>query len=226
MNNKDTILDKLNKVLTFAGTVILMNLLFLVCCLPIVTIGQAWCALLTGVRYQIRKDSWFEGFKKGFTTRFWRGILAWCVMLIPNVYFLLELHHGFAQVFVEGNSGNTVQFVSACLMLALTTMLTAALLMLNVYIPTKVSTWITNATGMVFKAPIMLLIFAALMWLPILLGLLYFDGLMLTVMIFLVAYFPLAGLVATLALKSALMEYLIEARANGSLLAEEGKGAQ
>lgn len=226
MNEKETILEKLNKVITFAGTVILMNLLFLVCCLPIVTIGQAWCALLTGVRYKIRKDSWFEGFKKGFKTRFWRGLIAWCVMLIPNIYFVLELHHGWAQVFVENNSGNAVQLISACVMLAMTTMATAGLLMLNVYIPTKVSIWITNATAMVFKAPLMLLIFAGLMWLPVLLGVLRFDWLLLTLMIFLVAYFPLAGLVSTLALKSTLMDYLIDARAEGTLLAEEGKFAQ
>ena len=223
---KETILDKLNKVISFAGRVILMNLLFLVCCLPIVTIGQAWCALFTGIRYQIRKDSWFEGFRKGFKTRFWRGLIAWCVMLIPNIYFVLELHHGFAQVFVANNSANTVQFISACVMLAMTTMVTAALLMLNVYIPTKIGTWITNATAMVFKAPIMLLIAAGLMWLPVLLGVLRMDWLFLTLMIFLVAYFPLSGLVSTLALKGTLMDYLIEARANGSLLAEEGRFAQ
>ena len=203
-----------------------MNLLFLVCCLPIVTIGQAWCGLLTGIRYQIRKDSWFDGFKKGFKTRFWRGTVAWCIMLIPNIYFLLELHHGWAQVFVENNSGNIVQLISACLMLALTTMATATLLMLNVYIPTKISTWITNASSMVFKAPIMVLIFAGLMWMPVLLGLLRFDWLFYSLMIFLVAYFPLAGWVSTFALKSTLMDYLIEARADGSLLVEEGKFAE
>ena len=226
MREQETILDKVNKVITFAGRVILMNLLFLVCCVPIVTVGQAWCALLTGIRYQIRKDSWFAGFKKGFTTRFWRSMIAWCVMLIPNVYFILEVHHGFAQVFVENNSGNMAQFISACVMLALTTMLTAALLLLNVYIPTKVSTWITNATSMVFKAPLMLLITAGLMWLPVLLGVLRMDWLIFTVMIFLVAYFPLSGLVSTLALKGTLIDYLVEARADGSLLAEEGKFAQ
>ena len=124
---KETMLDKVNKVLSFAGRVVLMNLLFLVSCLPIVTIGQAWCAMLTGIRYQIRGDSWFEGFKFGFKNRFWRGLIAWCVMLIPNIYFILEVHYGYAQ-------GYTVQLTSACLMLALTTMLTSALLVLNVYI--------------------------------------------------------------------------------------------
>ena len=213
---KETMLDKVNKVLSFAGRVVLMNLLFLVSCLPIVTIGQAWCAMLTGIRYQIRGDSWFEGFKFGFKNRFWRGLIAWCVMLIPNIYFILEVHYGYAQ-------GYTVQLASACLMLALTTMLTSALLVLNVYIPTKISLWITNATSFVFKGHIYLLASAGLFWAPVLLGVFRPDILYLTLLIFLFAYYPLQGWVTTLALKGTIIDYLIDARAEGTLLREEGR---
>ncbi len=213
---KETILDKVNKVLSFAGRIVLMSMLFLVSCLPVVTIGQAWCAVLTGIRYQIRGDSWFEGFKFGFKNRFWRGLIAWCVMLIPNIYFILEVHYGYA-------NGYVVQLISACLMLVLTTMLTAALLMLNVYIPTKISLWISNAASMVFKTPLMLLITAALFWLPILLGVLRPDVLFFTLLIFIFAYYPLQGWLATLLLKGTIIDYLIDARADGTLLREEGK---
>lgn len=219
MREQETILDKLNKVLSIAGTTILMNLLFVVSCLPIVTMGQAWCALLTGIRYSIRGDSWWHGFKQGFKTRFWRGTIAWCLMLIPNVYFLLEVHYGYAQ-------GYIVQMISACLMLALSTMVTASLLALNVYIPTAIGNWIRNAVDMVFKAPLMLLIAAALFWLPVLLCLLRFDLFYYGLLIFIAAYFPLAGLGTTVALKEALMDYLVSARADGTLLAEEGKAPQ
>lgn len=216
MREQETMLDKVNKVLSIAGTTILMNLLFLVCCLPIVTMGQAWCALLTGIRYSIRKDSWWEGFKHGFKTRFWRGTVAWCLMLIPNVYFLLEVHYGYAQ-------GYVVQLLSACLMLAMTTMVTAALLALNVYIPTAIGTWIRNAVNMVFKAPLMLLVAAGVFWLPVLLALLRFDLFYYGILIVVAAYFPLAGLCTTVVLKETLLDYLIDARADGTLLAEEGK---
>ena len=219
MNKNETMLDKINKVLTIAGTTILMNLIFLVSCLPIVTMGQAWCALLTGIRYSIRGDSWWHGFKHGFKTRFWRGTIAWCLMLIPNIYFLLEVHYGYAQ-------GYVVQLISACLMLALTTMVTTALLTLNVYIPTAIGNWIRNAVNLVFKVPLMLLAAAGVFWLPVLLGLLRPDWLFYTLLIFIAAYFPLAGLINTVTLKEALLDYLIEARANGTLLAEEGKLAE
>lgn len=218
---KETMLDKINKVLSIAGTTILMNLLFLVSCLPIVTMGQAWCALLTGIRYSIRGDSWWQGFKQGFKTRFWRGTIAWCLMLIPNIYFLLEVHYGYAQL--EVATGYLAQLIPACLMLAMTTMVTSALLILNVYIPTSVGNWVRNATNMVFKAPLMLLAAAVAFWLPILLALLRFDLFYYGLLIVVAAYFPLAGLCTTVALKETLMSFLIDARADGTLLAEEGK---
>lgn len=213
---KGTILDKLNSVLNFAGRIVLMNLLFLVSCLPVVTIGQAWCAMLTGIRFQIRGDSWFEGYKFGFKNRFWRGVIAWCVMLIPNIYFILDIHYGFA-------NGYTVQMISASLMLAISTMFTAALLILNVYIPTRISLWITNSASMAFKAHVMLLVAAGLFWLPVLLGVLRPDILFFALLIFVFAYYPLLGWLTTLVLKGTIIDFLIEARAEGTLLREEGK---
>ena len=63
MQEKDTILDKISRVITKVGTAMMMNLMFLVACLPIVTIGQAWCALFSALRYQIRGESWWNGLR-------------------------------------------------------------------------------------------------------------------------------------------------------------------
>lgn len=216
MKELNSLLEKLGKGINIAGNAILMNLMFLVCALPIVTVGQAWCGLLTAIRYNIRGDKWFDGFKRGFKTRCWRGILSWCVMLIPNVYMLLEVHYAYAM-------GYTVQLIASSFVFALSAMVTVALLMLNVYIPTKISIWIETAVNMVFKVPVELFGSAVLFWLPVLLCLLWFDIFYGALMILIAVYFCLAALGATMLLKNALMQYLLEARANGSLLAEEGK---
>lgn len=216
MQELNSLLGKLGKAINIAGNVILMNLLFLVCALPIVTIGQAWCALMTAIRYNIRGDKWFEGFKQGFKTRFWRGILSWCIMLIPNIYMLLEVHYGFAM-------GYTVQLIAASFVFAMSAMVTVALLVLNVYIPTKIGIWIENAVNMVFTVPLQLFGAAALFWIPVLLGLLWFDVFYGMLLILIAVYFCLTALGMTVLLKNALMQYLLAARANGSLLAEEGK---
>ena len=215
MKEKETLNEKLGRVISMAGSAILMNLLFLVSCLPIVTIGQAWCGLLSAIRYNIRGESWFLGFKKGYKTRFWRGSIVWCVMLSIDAYLLLDLHHAVAQEYL-------VPLIAACVMFALAAMVTTSFLVLNVYIPTKVGEWIRNAVDMVFKAPIALLGAAVLLWLPVILVLLFFNIFYYTALIFLALYFTLATLGVTMVLKNALVQYLIEARASGTLLAEEG----
>lgn len=216
MNQKDTILDKLMKVLSIAGNAIMMNLLFLVSCIPVVTIGPAICALLSAVRYNIRGDRWFDGYKAGFKTRFWRSLLSWCVLLPLNLHMLLDVRYDYA----EGYIG---PLVAAGIVFVLTAMVTTALLVLNVYIPTKVGTWINNATNMVIKAPLRLLGASVLFVLPVLLALIWFDVFYYTALVFFAVYFPLAALFGTMLLKDMLLDYLIAARADGSLLAEEGK---
>ena len=47
---KPTLIEKIGNVISIAGNAILMNLLFLLASLPIVTMGQAWCGLLTQIQ--------------------------------------------------------------------------------------------------------------------------------------------------------------------------------
>lgn len=216
MKENNTILDKVMKVLGVVGQAIMLNLLFLVSCIPVVTIGPAVCALLTAVRYNIRGDKWFDGYKAGFKIRFWRSLLAWCIMLPINIHMLLDVHYAYAE-------GYIVQMVFASIIFAMTAMVTTALLVLNVYIPTRVGLWITNATNMVFKAPLMLLGAAVAFWLPVLLVLLFFAIFYYTALVFVAVYFTLAALLGTMLLKDKLLQYLLAARADGTLLAEEGK---
>lgn len=216
MYEKETIIDKIGKVISMAGNAILMNLLFLVCCIPVVTAGQAFCGLLSAIRYNIRGDKWFAGFKVGFKTRFWKGTIAWCGMLLIDYFMLRDVHYAFSQNLL-------VSLVAAWFMFALAIMLTTSLLVLNVYIPTNVGTWIRNAVNMIFKVPLELLASAALLWLPVVLCLLWFEIFYYGAMIFVAVYFTLAVLGTTMLLKNALVQYLVTARADGTLLSEEGK---
>lgn len=220
MHEQETIIDKIGRVISLAGNAIMMNLLFLVCCIPVVTIGQAFCGLVSAIRYNIRGEKWFAGFKAGFTTRFWRGTISWCLMLAVNLFFLAEIDHVFMV-----DPSLTAQ-IGACFMMALTTMLTTSLLVLNVYIPTDIGTWIRNAVNMIFKVPLELLGSAALMWLPVLLLVVKPDYFYYGALVFIAIYFTLAALGTTLLLKNALVKYLVDARAEGTLLSEEGKRSE
>ena len=131
---KPTMLEKIGKAINYAGNTVMMNLLFLVACLPIVTIGQAWCGLLTAVRYQIRGDKWTAGFKKGFffadgrcfaffifqrhgpivAGEFFQGFTAIADLIaeicpdetgIPHDFFSVFFHHDPAGTLIHGVSG-------------------------------------------------------------------------------------------------------------------------
>lgn len=226
MKEKETILDKLTKLINLVGSAILMNLLFLISCLPIITIGQAWAGLLSAVRYNIRGDSWFQGFKTGFKTRFFRGTIAWCVILVAVVYFLSDVNYGIRNCFVDGayNGAYLAPTITSSVITAAMAMMGMALAVLNVYIPTKVGAWVSNAARMVFRCPLQLLIAAALFWAPVVVGFLvnvtylYFAALILVAV-----YYVLIALGCTMLLKEPLLDFLLDARADGTLLAEEGK---
>lgn len=221
MYEKETIIDKLGRLISIAGNIILMNLMFLVACIPVVTIGQAWAGLLSAVRYNIRGEKWFDGFKAGFKKRFLRGTIAWCVMLAVDIFFLRDVLIYFRAVQVD--SGATVPFVAACLMFALATMVTMSIQLLNVYVPTPTGSWLRNGVDMVFKVPLELLVAAALFWAPVLMFEMWFDGFIFAVMLLITAYFGLIAAGITMLMKNALIHYLVEARTAGILLAEEGR---
>ena len=224
MQEKETILDKLGRLISIAGNAILMNLLFLVSCIPVVTIGQAWSGLLGAVRYNIRGEKWLDGFKTFFTRRFLRGTVVWCVLLAVNAYFLLDVVYAYH--ILQENPDALIPFIAACVMFALVAMVTMSLQLLNVYVPTPVGQWLRNAVNMVFKVPLELLVAAALFWAPVVMFAIWTGAFFYALMIFVAAYYALAAAGITLLMKNALVHYLLQARVDGTLLAEEGQGRE
>lgn len=226
MNQNQSFFEKIGTLVNMIANAVLMNVLFLLACIPVVTIGAAWNALLSAIRYNIRGEKWFTGFKVGFKTRFWRSLLSWILMMIPIALVLwLDVITPLSNPEFRAamTSAHIVRLVAACLMAMMLTGFNAALILLNVYIPTSVSNWIRNAANMFFKVPLYLAFVGALMWLPVLLFALapvWFGNL---IMAFLMAYFILVALGTTMLMKNTLLDFLIEARAEGTLTGEEGK---
>lgn len=215
MKEKETLMDKVGKVVTIAGTAILMNFMFLIASIPIVTIGPAWSALLTAVRYHIRGDSWFKGFQFGYKTRFWRSLISWLICLPLCYFFLRDLNYAIL-------GGHPLDIAICALFFAMAIMVTMALQILNVYVPTPVVEWLKNSVNF-FRHPLVLFGAALLFWAPVLVALLWDMMIfMQIIMIFVAVYFTLSAVGVTMLLKNGLLEFLQEARENGTLLAEEG----
>ena len=192
------------KILHLTSNAVTLNLLFLLSCLPIVTIGQAWCGLYSAIRYMIRGDGWFDGFKAGFKTRFLRGTVAWILCFLVDAYLVVNV---FFTAYYQWN-GNIGALVVQCIFLLIALMFTAALIPLNVYIPTGKLQWVKNAITLTFTSPLQMALVAVLMWLPVASVLLMmWDTIffVIFVVMFLIVYFALVVLVATIALKDPLI---------------------
>ena len=73
--------SKFMKTLEHVADTMLLNILFLLCCLPVFTIGAAWCALFSGCRALSEDTTPFRCFVKGFRGGFKRATLAWLILL-------------------------------------------------------------------------------------------------------------------------------------------------
>lgn len=219
MTEKESAFEKISSVITIAANAVTMNALFLLACLPIVTIGAAWNGLFSAIRYNVRGEKWFEGFKYGFKNRFLRGTVAWLIMLVFTAIAILD----FSLVL---SAMNVARLIASSLMLLLVFALNGSLILLNVYIPTNVGNWVRNAVNMVFYAPLQIFITGLLMWLPIMMAIFFPQYFWYLIMVFVVAYYILASLGITMLMKKPLIHYLVQAREQGTLLVEEGKQRQ
>lgn len=84
----------LMQVLGFVGDLFITNVLFLLCCLPIVTIGAAQSGLYSAMRIlQDREDdrSCIKAFFRGFKNGFWRITPIWVLFLAFDVMLLYTM---------------------------------------------------------------------------------------------------------------------------------------
>lgn len=193
------------KFINLAGNAIGLNLMFMIVCLPVVTIGPAMCGLYSGVRYMIRGDGWFSGFWAGFRTHFVRTCIAGLVSTAAMAYMLMNFNVAF-NFYLE--NGSMVPMITYGIMAVPPAMIIASLWPLNIYIPYDTADWLRNTVSLVFKAPIPVLVTAVLMIAPVIL-ILYFTTLAFMGSIVIIAvYFVLAAFGSTLLYKDDLIRLL------------------
>lgn len=78
--------SKFNQTLLVIADMIILNILYIICCIPIVTIGAAQAGLFTGIRVLMDKDddssvikAFFKGFSNGFKS----------ITIVSSTYLLI-----------------------------------------------------------------------------------------------------------------------------------------
>ena len=96
-------------------------------------------------------------------------------------------------------------------------MLAAALILLNVYIPTSVSQWLKNGVTLVFRSPVAIAVMAVLMWLPLATVFIFGLGSVLMIMAYVALYFTVVVFVATILMKNSLVRIKLEMEELGEM---------
>lgn len=197
--------------MNLAGTAIIINVAFLLCCIPVVTIGPATCGLYSAIRYVVRGSGWFNGFVEGIKKNFVRNALLGSVLTIMIADMAVNFNTALG-FYMEGN-GYTPLIIYTVGLLPLL-MVFSALWPMSVFIPYESGTdWIKNTLKLLVKAPLQLVIVSAMMLLPVAL-VLYLPtiGFMMLI-VFLGIYYALTAFVAIMLLKKSLEDRLGEYRA-------------
>lgn len=156
-------------LMTIADLVIL-NVLFLLCCLPIFTIGAAQSGLFNAVRVLLDKEddsscaaAFFRGFKNGFgrITMIWIGFLLVFAVLFYN----------FVAVFIFGEAGLDAPTVFSIIGLCLCALLYTQMTIFHSRFSCTIPQLFKNAVLMTLAHPLRGILIAVLTWLHVIITL-------------------------------------------------------
>lgn len=149
-------------ILELVTHTVFLNLLFLICSLPIVTMGASLTALYGGLRASIKKEPCYKAFFRTFRKSFLRSTLAWLVLLPVNVWFITNL---IFNVFYWEQGSLVSLFVSAIFALVFLGFSTVLFLFYSRFEATTLQLFQYSAK-IFFDYPIRSIVIGLLSWFP------------------------------------------------------------
>lgn len=158
--------SKIMQTLMFITDVVFLNFLFVLCSLPLVTIGAAQCGLHTGVRALLAKESMHsptKAFFKGFCTNLGQITGVFCA--VAAVIGLLV--YCAVAIWLMNGGRITIVLAVALLALCLSMMYQCMLSLIHSRFQCSLSQLLRNSALIMFSRPIHSLIQAGLFVLPL-----------------------------------------------------------
>ena len=160
--------SKLSSVIEFAVGVVLLNLLFLVGCLPVLTAGTAFTSMYAGLRALIKKEPYLRAYFKAFRTGFVRSTVVWIILLVIDVVPLWHTRNIYVEALETGALAEALPMllfsaVFALLLLAITTMV----FLLYSRFECTVGQLLRFGTSLTLSHPLRAAAIALLTWLPL-----------------------------------------------------------
>lgn len=158
-NTKHKIMGFMDFVMYTAG----LNLLFLLCSLPIITGGASLTALYSGLRAMIKREPCFRAFFSAFRKSFLRATVLWVVLLPLNANAVIVSMHYFQA------DGFLPAFVMSCIFILLLLSITTMIFLFYSRFEGTLLQLLRYGGTMALSYPLRGLVIGALTWLPIVL---------------------------------------------------------
>lgn len=86
----------LGRFLLWTADIFILNILWLICCLPIVTIGASTTALYYSLMIRTRRDEGYihKNFFKSFKSNFVQSTIIWCILSVIGIIIFIDFRVG------------------------------------------------------------------------------------------------------------------------------------
>ena len=103
---KEAFLDLNNKFFSFMGTIgdlMILNLIFIICCLPIITIGASISAMYSVSMKLIKNEGYLlRGFFEAFKKNFKPATIVWILFVLCGIVFIIDIK--CLSIFLDGQN--------------------------------------------------------------------------------------------------------------------------
>lgn len=139
-----------------------VNIVFVICCIPVFTIGAAQSALYTAIRAMQRNEPWLRLFFRAFKLSFKSVTVVW-VICLPVIYIFSSVIMLLATTELPGS---TPALVCASIVMGLLMCITATSSLLHSRFDFTTKELFRNSLVMLLAAPFQVVIGCAAMWAP------------------------------------------------------------
>lgn len=209
--------SKFMAILEHVADTMILNILFLLCCVPVVTIGAALTALNSASRARMSDEPCYRAFFRGLRSGFLRSTLAWFI-LCPLLVFLVQVAY---TIFAMKTEGYMPAFL--CSLLGLVVVMSIAAMVFQFYsrFECRLFQLLKNSAFMVIAHPLRSIVSGVLTWAPVAMFFLATGHFVMLTVVWLFLYFSTVSLVSVWLMKKPFAS--LEKRASGT---EDGVQAE
>ena len=163
-----------------------LNLIFILFCIPVITIGSARVAFYTAIRAMQRNEPWLSAFWQTFKKSLKQPTILWCCCLVLTYIFAINVYNMFSL-------GQTAVAIVCCVCLGIVMCIASLSPMFFSRFDCTLKEMVRNSFAMLIAFPVRVILGAALSWAPVAIFIFLPWMIVEGIFIFCLLYFSLAG---------------------------------